>query len=1637
MGKIYGVLHKKLICLLIITAIFYAGKLKAQCTVCGATTFTVNLTSQVDTAWTQSGPVRNGTCCAGSNCIKFVVFVNPGSDLLSFDVTNPSPSGSAFYQINCGGTVSIGTPACVNNQTMVCITYCKPGGDSPIYHITATKTVKASDDFTVRANCAATMTVGGLSVASITWTSISPGAVGAYNSYLSCAAACATTTVTPTASTPTLISYLVSGSPLTGCPGTNKDTINVYVVPAMTVNITPTNPVVCSGGSATTAITATASGGSPPLTYTWNTSATTQSIGAGVGNYTVLVGDATAGCPPISKTITVAAVTTPTAPSITSNGPLCAGQTLSLNAVSNGATYSWTGPNSFTSAVQSPTVGSVTTAASGVYSAVATTSGCVGTTGTLSVTINNAPSTPTLGSNSPVCSGQNLIFTSNLVSSGVYSWTGPNGFTSSVQNPTITGVSTLATGTYTLFITAAGCSSPIGTISVVVNSTPSAPVPNSNAPICAGQNLGFTALPGGGTFSWTGPNGFTSALQNPTITGASSVATGGYSVTTTVAGCTSPAGVINVTVNAIPGIPSPGSNSPLCSGQNLNLTVVGTATYSWTGPNGFSSTLQNPTITGATTLATGMYSVTATVAGCTGSAGTVSVTVNQTPAAPSPGANTPLCVGQNLNLTSTFTAAATYSWAGPNGFTSTLQNPTITGITLAGAGTYSVKGTIAGCTGPNGTIAVVVNTVPAAPAPGSNSPLCEGQNLNLTSTFTAGATYSWNGPNGFTSNVQNPSIAGITVAGSGVYSVNATISGCSGPNGTVNVVVNPIPAAPVPSANSPICSGQTLSLSTTFSAGATYSWTGPNSFNSTLQNPTIVGASTLAAGNYSLSISVAGCASSKGTVAVTVNQTPSAPTAGGTATLCAGSNINLTANPGGFTYNWTGPNGFSSTLQNPTITGATTLATGMYSVTASAGGCTGPFGTFSVNVFGIPSPPNLGSNSPVCTGQNLTFTAATIAGASYAWTGPNGFSSALQNPTLTNVTTAAAGNYTLSVNVSGCGSAATLIAVTVNTTPASPSPGSNAPICVGQNLNLTATFTSGATYAWSGPNSFTSNVQNPTITGITTAGAGVYSVNATMAGCTGPTGTLAVAVNTIPASPTAGANSPLCAGQNLNLTSTFTSGATYSWTGPNGFTSNIQNPTITGISTAGSGVYSVNATMAGCTGPAGTISVTVNPIPATPVPLSNSPLCSGQTISLSVSPVSGATYSWTGPNSFNSTSQNPTIAGASTLAAGNYSLSITVLGCASAKGTVSVTVNQTPSAPTAGGTATLCEGSNINLTANPAGFSYNWNGPNGFTSTLQNPSITGASTLATGMYSVTATSTAGCTGPAGTVSVSVFGNPPPPILSSNTPCTGQNLTFTASTILGASYNWSGPNGFVSTLQNPTITAVTLAASGTYTVGVNVSGCGSSAATISITVNPTPATPVLSGNSPICAGQNINFTISTGGFSYNWTGPNSFTANVQNPSVTGASTLATGIYSATATSGAGCISNVGTVSITVNPIPGAPLPLSNSPICAGQNLNFTISPGGASYSWTGPNGFTSVLQNPTITNASTLATGDYSVTATQLGCTGPEGTISVTVNPIPAAPLLGSNSPICAGQTISLTANGTTTYSWTGPNSFTS
>jgi hypothetical protein len=184
-------------------------------------------------------------------------------------------------------------------------------------------------------------------------------------------------------------------------------------------------------------------------------------------------------------------------------------------------------------------------------------------------------------------------------------------------------------------------------------------------------------------------------------------------------------------------------------------------------------------------------------------------------------ATTPVCLGGVLALDVNASFPVTsYNWVGPagSGFASTSKNPSIPAVTMANAGVYTVVVAHTGCPSRVDTIGVVVNNVtPPTPTVSSTSPVCNLGTLNLFATpgTTGTITYSWTGPGGFTSTMQNPTVTPITSTGAGVYNLVDVVDGCSSAVASVTVAVTPNSPTSINISVAPhdtICQGDTVTF---------------------------------------------------------------------------------------------------------------------------------------------------------------------------------------------------------------------------------------------------------------------------------------------------------------------------------------------------------------------------------------------------------------------------------------------------------------------------------------------------------------------------------------------------------------------------------------------------------------------------------------------------------------------------------------------------------------------------------------------------------------------------------------------------------------------------------------------------------
>lgn len=608
---------------------------------------------------------------------------------------------------------------------------------------------------------------------------------------------------------------------------------------------TPTGAptTICAGESVT--LNGAVHYGVPPYIYTWTPGPVTgvpATVTPSVTTtYTLTVLDA---CNVNSVTGTVTITVNPTSP-ILGTLSMCIGNTTTLTDATAGGTWS-------SSTVSVATVG----LASGVVTGVATGTSTItyttpaGCKAYAVVTVTPLPVAIT--GTTFMCQGATT--TLNDATPGC-PWSSSNTAIATVSaGGVVTGVTA---GTATITYGSPGC---IATITVTVNPTPVISSTAFTDPTqCNGSDgtITLSGLTAGATYTvhYTGPGGAITlsstadATGNILITGLPAGTYNGFTVTNSF-GCTSaPAGPVVLTNPPPPPVPTVTNNSPVCDGGTVTFNATDPATgitYSWTGPGGFTSTLQGPVINPAGLPANGTYTVTVTTAlGCKAQ-GTTIVTVNPVPV---------LTIVSNTNPTQCLGSDGTITIDVINITGSLLYNVIYTYNTVAygypltsdGAGNIVIPGLTAGnyngiyVVTPAGCISNTVGPVelmdpppPPVPIVTTNEPLCMGRTLYITATDSAqGGFYTWTFPNGATETIQDIIIPVTTYADTGIYTVTYNIANC------ISVLSQDIPLYPQITltnltANTAITYGSSIQLN---ADGALYYWWFPD--NGTLNNPNI------------------------------------------------------------------------------------------------------------------------------------------------------------------------------------------------------------------------------------------------------------------------------------------------------------------------------------------------------------------------------------------------------------------------------------------------------------------------------------------------------------------------------------------------------------------------------------------------------------------------------------------------------------------------------------------------------------------------------------------------------------------------------------------------------------------------------
>ena len=931
------------------------------------------------------------------------------------------------------------------------------------------------------------------------------------------------------------------------------------------------------------------------------------------------------------------------------------------------------------------------------------------------------------------------------------------------------------------------------------------------------------------------------------------------------------------------------------------------------------------------------------------------------------GPNSTLCDGETLVLDATVPGGS-YLWQ--DGST----DPT---YTVSSAGNYSVTVTANNCSATDA-ITIGYNPLPVFDL-GSDLQLCTGD-VAVVDATTPGATYSWmDGSSGPTHGVN----------ANGIYGVTVTVNGCSAYDEVV-VDYNPLPVVNL-GPDQQICAGQQVLLDAT-EPGATYSW------NDGSADATLTAAST---GTYSVTVTLNNCSASDAMDLVVIPLP--VVDLGPDQTVCPGTSVTLDATLPGAAYAWSNGSG------SPSITVSTP---GIYSVDVTVNGCSASDAMDLVN-FGLPVF-TLGPDQTICAGDNATFS-ATVAGASYAWSTGSAANS---------ITTGNAGIYWLDVTTNGC-TVRDSVQLTVTPLPLVDL-GPDFSLCPGVTATLDATV-AGGTYLWS------TGAVTPSIS----AGPGSYDVTVTANGCSASD---AITIGAFPgAQVDLGTDLTLCPGDQV-LLNVAQPGASYLW---------HDGSTAASYTAQSTGVVSVQLTDAnGCVA-----TDAINVAVQAPLPVNLGPdadICQGDQLLLDATTPGATAYLW-------STGEiTPTITVSST---GNYNVTVTQGTCA-VSDAVQVTAQPLPVIDL-GPDQTICTGDAVTLDASLAGAGYVWS-TGAITSTIV--------VTAGGLYSVTLTNPEGCTysdqitiveatadaidlGPdlvlcdgelailsaalpganylwstgatgeaitasttgtywlqatqglcsvSDTVLIVVLPMPQAQLPLDQQLCDGESLVLDA-TWPGASYQWS---------TGETSSSITVQASGSYSVVVDLNGC---TATDAIDVDFTlPQAFDLGPDQSLCAGDQVTFDPGVAGATYLWsTGSNSSSITVN----------ASGSYWVQITQGA-CVES-DTVAVVVLD-PGAIELGPAISACEGETVLLDASLPNATYAWS--TGETT----PTI---DVTTNGTYSVTATVGLCTASDD-VTVTFLPLPVFDI-GPDQSICPGAAATFDATTpNASYLWqdgsTGP-----
>ncbi|MFK7932741.1 MAG: gliding motility-associated C-terminal domain-containing protein, partial [Saprospiraceae bacterium] len=1511
-----------------------------------------------------------------------------------------------------------------------------------------------------------------------------------------------------------------------GCTGVSTlSTVEVFAIPAATIDTPPS--FACTDGAEDYTFNANIVNGLGNLIYNWTgpddfvsalaNPSITNIDESKAGTYNLVVTDEN-GCSSAITSVQLAVDDALAQPFITtSENNVCTGGDITLSIPAYEGTdvqYVWTKDGTdLVNNRNELVISNATVADVGEYAVTVTVNECSATANAFDLQLQPQ----TMVTIDPVvpldCAEENAdvqlnATVTNATGNVSYEWTGPNGFRSTLEDPTLTDVDANDAGTYVLTVTSGnGCPAATQSIEVAITGALPVPVITGSGAGCVGETATLEVLNYNVqniTYEWffndvAIPNNSNQLFVN----NLSGEKMGDYSVRVSRGDCSTTSLPYALVVFSAPSVSIENIPPVNCTNGANNLTLNATAiggsgnySYAWTGPNGYSSTQEDPQIVNINAVSSGTYSVVVSDEnGCASASAAVVVDITDGIAQPLITPIDAVCAGDraSLSVTNYEGSQVAYQWLKDGQpFSNTTGNELIlSNIAATDAGEYQVRVNVDGCTNTSNAFTLTVNERPVATIDIVAPDLCSDGALDiaLTSEISGGSgdyTYQWTGPNGFSSSLTSPSIINAVAANSGSYNLVVTDeNGCTSEMATTEVEINNALVSPIINAVGDACAGETITLSVPNyqSVNVRYEWyLNGDQLTNTANILTIRNVGAAQNGDYTVRVIAADCEATSEAFNINILSTPIVNIEFIAPLNCTSGTNNLTLNAtamggsGNYSYQWTGPNNFESAQEDPQIVNANSSKSGTYNVVVTdENGCFSTMASVVVDVTDAIAQPIITSSGAACVGDEITLNVAAYEGTnvSYTWLQDGEMIQASGNQLiLANARTEQAGDYRVTVRANGCSSQSTPLTVEVFDTPQITLNDVPPVTCAtGETeITLTPNLTGGTapfTYEWTGPNEFLSVNEEPVLINVNESMDGSYTLRVTDAnGCASDARTIEVDITEAIIQPTITANQTVCEDEMAVLQVEAYEGidVTYEWLKDGQPYSNTNNNeiVIARVQTADEGDYQVRVNVDGCSNTSNVFSLVTYSRPQVAIDIVTPELCSDGTndIALTSNVTSGSgdyTYEWRGPNDFNSTLANPRIINATDENTGNYTVIVTDNnGCTSEVVTAEVEITHTLVTPVINAAGDACAGEVFTLSApiyDIIGIQYEWyRDGNLLTNASNELTFRNVSVAQSGAYTVRVV-TSECDVTSDTFNLEILAAPQVEIdnVRPMNCTTGiNNLTMNATATGGSgdySYEWTGPNGYSSTQEDPIIVNINSTKSGNYHLVVtDMNGCASARATVVVDITDGIQTPVITSSEPTCESGQMILEIPEveGAFvSYVWQTPNGVTDNIVGLNsnrliISPIDSRHVGNYRVMVT-GNGCTERSEFYAVTTLEEPIARPYTFNMELCTGDDLALfaNVQNGDANeftYEWAGPNGFTSTLANPLVSDVSGANNGEYQVTISNgTGCSVSEFFMVDNIKEALETPTLATIGTICEGQALILfTGVSGERYEWVGP-----